>query len=272
MGRTFPSSDRPNSNPVPVPAPAPVNSKPEPDFPTWSYASQWDPDSDEFWENAVWEAPLGSPQPPSPIESSDTSEGFASGGPPSPWTSNDEQILMDDIDLPPDLHFSALRVPPVASSLSTTRPRSASDNGRAFLGSTESPNRGTLGPRDVPLLPNLPLNWNSRRARAETAQILDDGDLEAEPRPFVVHTSSIIPIPVPIRPSTPPNARARGSFTDEDSFSLSPSPPPSVSPRVFVWEHARRMPESPTFRRGPDSPLLRRAPLPWPLFSPPQRV
>jgi hypothetical protein len=83
MGRTF--SPAVTSTPVIV-DPDESHDEMYPHYPSWSYENAWDPDSDAFFKDAVYEAfvPALPLEPNTPVESSDGSSLDSSGGRETP--------------------------------------------------------------------------------------------------------------------------------------------------------------------------------------------
>ncbi|KAI0044815.1 hypothetical protein FA95DRAFT_213556 [Auriscalpium vulgare] len=128
MGRTLSSASRPAIATVVSPAPdAHI-----PSYANWSYQNAWDPDSDEFFEDAVYEAFLIPGEPITPVASSDGSSASSSGrgtptGAPPPLgeDSSNDAFLHWVTRMVPD-SLLASRPPPQSPGAHLSRPRSQS--------------------------------------------------------------------------------------------------------------------------------------------------
>jgi hypothetical protein len=281
MGRTF--SPAVAATPVIV---GPVESHDEmhPHYPRWSYENSWDPDSDAFFKDAVYEAPVPTLplEPITPVESSDGSiPSLASSGratpaelPPVPG-----QISPSNQDM--ELWFSntsaidGLPPLPVPRRHSTSELRSAAP--QPHLVSSAAFERFYAR------------QFNRARGSQHVSALVTDGESDADApvslRPGVsVHTSEITPIQLPssqshprtaisaalqhphlARPLTPPPAATTSNpviTTTPSGEAVQPSPPPSVSPRIYNWTAAAHSaPESP-----PMPTRFRVNPARWPVY------
>ncbi|KAF5351313.1 hypothetical protein D9758_008062 [Tetrapyrgos nigripes] len=209
MGRAFYSSR--SSSPVAVSP-----------YPKWSQQNKFDPDSDEFWRDAIYEAFL------------DTNECLH----PDPATNP----MADGPDDPAQMLAAALHHPPSPSF-------SLSDN------------EGPLTPPVIPtyiydIPPTAALPSLSSLARQHSDPIIqnahtdtahyhnnneDESDSESDDSDSIPPPLSVIRFRIPPQPSTPPQ-RSRaipipGSAVPNHSLP-SFSPPPSVSPRIYNWNRA----------------------------------
>jgi len=281
MGRTFSSTD--TSAPVVI---SPGDSHDE-IYTRWSYENPWDPDSDAFFKDAVYEAVVSSTplEPMTPIDSSDDSSSASSGrGTPAELPPVPGQILPSDHEVnrwldgtSPDNNAAALDgLPP----LPTPRRHSTSE-----------PRRRTT--QSLGVSPAAFERFHARRlSRARVVQYLpafvpdSDSDTEAPAtaRPGVsLHTSEITPIQLPLshhprgaisaavqhtlpsRPVTPPPAPVQSvpfPAMTPSGDAVQPSPPPSVSPRIYNWSiNTHPAPESPTVPSR-----IRVSPARWPVY------
>ena len=258
-----------------------------PHYHRWSYENAWDPDSDAFFKDAVYEAfvPALPLEPITPVESSDGSSLASSGRdtpaelPPVPG-----QIPPSDRDVDrwlesasPESNAGAIDgLPPFP----TPRRHSTSELRRGapqphFISSaaferfyTRQLNR-VRGSQRFP--PSLATDGDS------------DSDYPVSLRPGVsVRTSEITPIQLPSshprtaisvalqiprlssRPLTPPPAPSSPVLsTTPSGEAVQPSPPPSISPRIYNWTAAaaHSAPESPTMPAR-----IRVTPARWPVY------
>ena len=294
MGRTF--------SPTVTSAPVIVDPDESHDemYPRWSYENAWDPDSDAFFKDAVYEAfvPALPLEPITPVESSDGSSLDSSGRgspaelPPVPGqispTNQEMELWLNGASTDSNAAATTTAVsglPP----LPTPRRHSTSELRRGaplphFVSSaaferfyTRQLNRA----RDLQRFPALPRDGD---ADADTP-------VSSRPVPGVsVRTSEISPIqlpssqsraaislalqqqqqqhPTPARPHTPPPASTPSvtvtvlSTPTPGGEALQPSPPPSVSPRIYNWTAAvHSAPESPTLPSR-----IRVTPARWPVY------
>jgi len=295
MGRTF--SPTITSAPVIV-DPDDSHDGMYPHYPRWSYENAWDPDSDAFFKDAVYEAvvPALPLEPVTPVESSDGSSVDSSGRgtpaelPPVPGQispSNQEMELWLD-GASTGSNAATTSLPP----LPTPRRHSTSEIRRGaplphFVSSAAFErfyNRQLNRARDSQRFPALPTTDGDPDA--------DGPPVSSRPVPGVsvsVRTSEISPIqlpssqsraaislalqqqqqhPTPARPHTPPPASTPSvtvtvlSTPTPGGEALQPSPPPSVSPRIYNWTAAvQSAPESPTLPSR-----IRVTPARWPVY------
>jgi hypothetical protein len=284
MGRTF--SLTVSAAPVVI-SPGDSHDEIYPHYTRWSYENAWDPDSDAFFKDAVYEAVVSSPplEPMTPIDSSDDSSSASSErGTPAELPPAPGQILPSDHE--------------VNRWLDGTSP---SNNAAALDGLPPLPTprrHSTSEPRRRPTTQSVGVSpaaferFHARRlSRARVVQYLPafvpDSDSETEApasaRPSVsVRTSEITPIQlshhprgtisaavqhIPLRPVTPPPAPVQSvpfpaMTPNGDAVQVQPSPPPSVSPRIYNWSiNTHTAPESPTVPSR-----LRVPPARWPVY------
>ena len=287
MGRTFSSTVTVTAAPVVI-SPGDSHDEIYPHYTRWSYENAWDPDSDAFFKDAVYEAVVSTIplEPITPVDSSDDSSSASSGrGTPAELPPVPGQVLPSDHE--------------VNRWLDGTSP---SDNAAAALDglpplptprrhSTSEPRRRTT--QSLGVSPAAFERFHARRlSRARVVQYLpafvpdsdSDTDAPASARPGVsVHTSEITPIQLPLshhprgawqntlpsRPITPPPAPVQSvpiPAMTPNGDALQPSPPPSVSPRIYNWSINAAYPAVP----APESPTvpsrLRVPPARWPVY------
>ena len=289
MGRTF--SSNVTAAPVVI-SPGDSHDEIYPHYTRWSYENAWDPDSDAFFKDAVYEA-IVSPtplEPMTPIDSSDDSSSASSGrGTPAELPPVHGQVLPSDHEVNRWLDGTSPSDNPVAAldglpALPTPRRHSTSE-----------PRRRTS--QSLGVSPAAFERFHARRlSRARVVQYLpafvpdSDSDTDAPPtsaRPGVsLRTSEITPIQLslsqhpgdaisavyqPSRPVTPPPPPAPvqsgliPAVITPNGDALQLSPPPSVSPRIYNWSnwstYAHAAPESPTVPSR-----LRVPPARWPVY------
>lgn len=251
-----------------VPQPA-VRTEPEPEVDRvgrWSTWNRFDPDSDDFFQDAEYEAfidPVSvershAQMSPIPIVAETTSDGLDSGD-----SSDSEQ-------------GSPMLVRPVtvASINSGHQVRFPNDRGLGRPARSTALGRfASLSPVHSPVLPQ-----NSDQLgnppfipppffRQPSPDIILEPERPAAPRrgsPFR-RTVNIVPInasriqiqpatrsPSPDSPATPATPPSPSTPLHQSRQMLTPSPPPSVTPRFYSWQtHAiPSLPTSPTIIRG----------------------
>ncbi len=284
MGRTF--SPAVTASPIIV---GPVESHDEmyPHYPRWSYENAWDPDSDAFFKDAVYEAPVPTLplEPITPVESSDVSSLGSSGRatpaelPPIPGQISplhDMELWFD----PPSVGSNTSAIdglPPLPAPRrhSTSELRSAVPQPH-FVSSAAFERFYAR-------------QFNRARASQHISALVTDGESDADApvslRPGVsVRTSEITPIQLPSsqshprtaisaalqhprlsRPLTPPPPATSSNpvvTATSGGETMQPSPPPSVSPRIYNWTAAAHSaPESPTMPSR-----IRVTPARWPVY------
>lgn len=279
MGRTFTSAV--TSGPVIV-DPTESHDDMHPHYPCWSYENAWDPDSDAFFKDAVYEdfVPALPLEPITPVDSSD---GSTTG-------SSDRDILAG---LPPASGQMSPSGRDVSRWLQGSSPSSDTTAFDGFLPlpsprrhSTSELRRGA--PQSHPMSSAAFERLHARQlSRARVAQhftaFLPDGDSDVDAPvslrpPVSVRTSEITPIqlssshPRPaalqrqilLRSVTPPPVPMPSvplPIMSPSGEALQPSPPPSVSPRIYNWTAAHPAPESPTVPSR-----MRVAPARWPVY------
>jgi hypothetical protein len=280
MGRTF--TPAVTANPVVV-HPTESHDDMYPQYPCWSYENAWDPDSDAFFKDAVYEdfvsvLPL---EPITPVDSSDGSTGSSGRDTPAELYPTYGQISPSAQDVSRWLQTtsSSSEATPFDGLIPIPTPRrhSTSERRRSF---SQTPNTIST------VFERLHTHHQVGRARVSqhlTAFVPDGGDSNTDVpvslRPAVsVRTSEITPIQLPsshprsavlqrqlMRTVTPPPAPMPSvplPIMTPSGGSLQPSPPPSVSPRIYNWTMDRySSPESPT------APVrIRVAPARWPVY------
>jgi len=291
MGRTF--SPAVTTTPVIV---GPVESHEEmlPHYPRWSYENAWDPDSDAFFKDAVYEAPVPTLplEPITPVESSEGSSLGSSGRatpadlPPIPGQISplNQDMALQDMELWFDPAAVASDPPAIDGLPPLPAPRRHS----------------TSELRSAVLQPHLMSSaaferfytrqFNRARGSQHFSTLVTDGESDTDApvslRPGVsVRTSEITPIQLPssqshprtaisaalqhpgqARPVTPPPADTTSNTvpttTPSGEAVQQPSPPPSVSPRIYNWTAAAHSaPESP-----PMPTRFRVNPARWPVY------
>jgi hypothetical protein len=291
MGRTF--SPAVTATPVIV---GPVESHDEmyPHYPRWSYENAWDPDSDAFFKDAVYEAPVPTLplEPITPVESSDGSSLGSSGRatpadlPPVPG-----QIppLSQDMVQDMELWFDPAAVVSNTSAIDGLPPLPAPPRRH----STSELRSAVPQPHFVSSAAFerfYARQFSRSRGSQHISALVTDGESDTDGpvslRPGVsVRTSEITPIQLPsssqshprtaisaalqhphlARPLTPPPAATTSNpviTTTPGGETVQPSPPPSVSPRIYNWTAAAHSaPESP-----PMPTRFRVNPARWPVY------
>ena len=287
MGRTF--SPAVTASPVIV---GPVESHDEmyPHYPRWSYENAWDPDSDAFFKDAVYEAPVPTLplEPITPVESSDGSSLGSSGRatpaelPPVPGQIPPSSL--SDMDLWFDHAAVASNVPAIDGLPPLPAPprRHSTSELRSAV-----PQPPFVSSAAFERLYARQFN-RSRVSQQHISALVTDGESDMEGpvslRPGVsVRTSEITPIQLPssqshprtaisaalqhphlARPLTPPPAATTSNpviTTTPSGEAVQPSPPPSVSPRIYNWTAVHSAPESP-----PMPTRFRVNPARWPVY------
>ena len=278
MGRTF--SPAVTATPVIV---GPVESHDEM-YPRWSYENPWDPDSDAFFKDAVYEAPVptlpGLPlEPITPVESSDGSSLGSSGRatpadlPPIPGqispSLQDMELWFDPVAVdrlppfpPPRRHStselqSAVPQPHFVSS--ATFERFYAHQLNRTRGSQHISALVTDGESDMDAPVSLRPGVSVRTSEITPIQLPSS---QSHPR---TATSAALQHPGLARPLTPPPAATISNpviTTTPGGEAVQPSPPPSVSPRIYNWTaSAHSAPESP-----PMPTRFRVNPARWPVY------
>lgn len=228
-----------------VPKPV-VRTEPEPQVETCSKWSEWnrfDPDSDDFFQDAEYEAFID--HIPERLIRSLASPGGAT----------------DNMDL--ENRSDASNVSPMAVGNWDTgfhiaglglidRPSTPSDFSSS---SSLSPVHSPVSPQDADLLDNPPfIPPLSFRGPSPGIELPESPTFDPQSAiPITVSRIQILPAtrsPSPDLPSTPAYQTNRARQTSQTM--LTPSPPPSVSPRVYSWQHhpIPALPASPTGTRG----------------------
>lgn len=294
MGRTF--SPAVTSAPVIV---DPDQSHDEmcPHYPRWSYENAWDPDSDAFFKDAVYEAfvPALPLEPVTPVESSDGSSlDFSGRGTPAELPPVTRQISPSnqDMELWLESASTANNVAPVSGlpSIPTPRRHSTSELRR---GVPPQPHFVSSAAFERFYTRQLNRARDSQQQQQQRLPVMvTDGDsgtdapVTLRPEGVSLRTSEISPIqlsssqsratisialqqqrhhPHLARSITPPPASPPSvqviSATPGGEV-VQPSPPPSVSPRIYNWAAAAHSaPESPTLPSR-----IRVTPARWPVY------
>lgn len=287
MGRTF--------SPAVTAAPVIVNPDESHDemcplYSRWSYDNPWDPDSEAFFKDAVYEAfvppiPL---EPITPVESSDGSSVDSSGrGSPSELPPVPGQVspLDQDMELWFDPSSPSVNTPPADGFPPLPTPRRHSTSELRRGGTQPHFMSSAAFERFYTRQLNRMRGSNSQRFPAMAVDGETDVDASASLRPGVsVRTSEITPIQLPssqprtavsvalqhprlARPLTPPPTSTSATAAPIPTATPSaeetqPSPPPSVSPRIYNWAAAAHSaPESPTMPSR-----IRVTPARWPVY------
>lgn len=217
-----------------------------PDPARWSVSNPFDPDSDEFFQNAVYETFMDTGEIDRlehPVVVSDSSSESSDSGRDSPLQLEDPSPpirmsaiwdqLVDETAASAD---AALALDELADDVSYTR---TDTDDVVAIRATADPERV----RPVVLHPPSSLR-NSTTAT----------DLERANAPRRV---SVPPISIPAEPSTPGTESPTSSSptTPPAVYThmqlMTPSPPPTVTPRIYVWDtriHAPATPGSPSVR------------------------
>ncbi|KAF9006164.1 hypothetical protein BDQ17DRAFT_1352880 [Cyathus striatus] len=281
MGRALFSHSYPSA-PVVRTEPEPVVDRCE----RWSVTNPFDPDSDEFFSNAEYEAFIDPVQfasqqsqgeslvvvdGPSDTSSSENSPTDAVSpmaiGPDDPavlldhsFTATEWQQLLETDSAESEL----LRDRPYPTSrraLSILAQRSASS------GQSTEQNNATIEalrvnrPRSLSLLPpSLPTSIRNAGAAESNAA-------SSPLSPIIIRPANLTPLNIPVNvsstpsPMTPETPSPSTSSAQTSQFTpmqmITPSPPTTVSPRVYSWQrHAiPAIPTSPTLARYRDGPL-----------------
>lgn len=261
-----------------------VRTEPEPSvdpFTKWSRWNAFDPDSDEFFDNAVEELFIDTDEYRQEQErlsllgdggtgSSASSESSGSDrGSPMAVGSDDPAVLIADAYSSIDWeqrflaagaadadwrrarderqHSDTLGYPRLSSIFNARGPRhtsvEASDDARTTQSNRSRSATVSGGPTYHPP--------SSLRNSTTATEISDDTPTSP---PFTPLTINITPIPIPIEPSTPSPVSPEWPATPIETptaypfqaqTTFSPSPAPTVSPRIYSWNH-RTAPRSPT--------------------------
>ncbi|VDC03442.1 unnamed protein product [Peniophora sp. CBMAI 1063] len=270
MGLVYKSAAQRATAPVEAaksPAPCP--------YPTWSYDAAFDPDSEEFFADAVYEAVVNpiqqAPAPLSPIESASASSsdsGRISPDADADSLDNDSMPPLDVLDdvpgaalrrvqqdvesltwlarVPTDAHDVPAAPRPAPATVNIQRARSISDapNPQSYQRYIAHARAGWLNAvagRGYALVPPPPIR--------------DEPAAPAEPERIDEHRLFYTGEYATERPSTPPRQyEYTATQTPGSGVLRTPSPPPSVTPHAFTYSFARhgRLPSlagSPTVSR-----------------------
>jgi hypothetical protein len=266
-------------------APA-VRTEPEPSidpFSKWSRWNAFDPDSDEFFDNAVDELFIDTEEykqeqerislladggTGSPVSSESSG---SDRGSPMAVGSDDPAVLIADAYSSLDWeqrflavgaadaewrrarderqHSDTLGYPRLSSLLTSRAPRhigaEASDNPRPGRISRSRSTTVSGGPAFHP-----PSSLRNSTTATEIS-----GDTSTSPQTNTL-TVNVTPMTIPIEPSTPSPLSPQWSATPYDTM-FSPSPAPVVTPRIYSWNHRAvpRSPTSPSSSHGSSGPL-----------------
>lgn len=266
-------------------APA-VRTEPEPTvdpFTKWSKWNAFDPDSDEFFDNAVDELfidteeyrqeqerisllPDGGTGSPVSSESSGSDRGS-----PMAVGSDDPAVLIADAYSSVDWEQRFLAVGPADAEWRRARDeRQHSDTigyprlspllaSRAprYIGAEagDNPRPGRINrSRSATMSGGTAYPPSSLRNSTTATEISDDPP--ASPQTVTVN---ITPMTIPIEPSTPSHVMTPWPPTPYEATQtmFSPSPAPAVTPRIYSWNHRPlpRSPTSPSSSHGSSGPL-----------------
>ncbi|KAJ6581648.1 hypothetical protein B0H19DRAFT_1116116 [Mycena capillaripes] len=241
-----------------------------PDYRKWSLSNPFDPDSDEFFQGAEFEAFMdqgevdrmehpvvvsdSSSSSSSSSDSSDSGHGSPILGADMPQTIrvNANAIWDRLVDESAADSYRAV-VDEVSGEVGIVRigPLDASvgDSDVVTIRATADP----AGPRSVTVSVASPIHPPSSLRNSTTATDLERAS-SSSPSPRRV---SVPPINIPFEPSTPgPVSPASSSPSTPPTVythlpMVTPSPPPTVTPRIYVWgsrAHAPTSPASPSVR------------------------
>jgi hypothetical protein len=269
-----------------------------PHYPRWSYENAWDPDSDAFFKDAVYEAfvPALPLEPVTPVESSDGSSlDFSGRGTPAEMPPVPGQISPStrDMELWLESASTGSNVAAVSSlpPVPTPRRHSTSELRRGVPPQPHFVSSAAFE-RFYTRQLNRARDSQQQQQQQRFPAMATDGDSDADapvtlrPEGVSLHTSEIYPIQLPssqsraaisialqqqrhhphlARPITPPSTSPPSvqvlSATPGREV-MQPSPPPSVSPRIYNWTAAAHsVPESPTL-----PPRIRVTPARWPVY------
>lgn len=270
-------------------APPTVRTEPEPTIEKWGVWNKFDPDSDEFFNNAEFEAFInpGDPQYQRQQEDSivvvevegssdltSSSEGSVSDrGSPMAVGPDDPAIMIADVfshsqwstgsDNWPDSRIDDLAETEWRSITNNRNPTDALSYNvsRATSVFARADSARALNDRlaRVPVNTLTPFFPSSLRNSTTANELFP----EAPRSPTLRRSINITPINIPIEPSIPSPMSPGSPMTpppqryllQTPQTMLTPSPPPTVSPRIYRWQHHPLPigPTSPTIAR--DGPL-----------------
>lgn len=264
-----------------APEPA-VRTEPEPEvdlYGRWSTWNRFDPDSDEFFQDAEYEAfidtvhiqrqhlrgPSEATDSERAVESSDSGDS-SDGDQASPVAPGSEIPVVLGGRIYNNRPLTRTYPPP--TRLEWT-PRSSSP--ASFVSSSASllPVHSPVSPQSPDLLDNPPF-IPPPSFRALTPDIETESRVFADPLPSppLRRTVNIVPINVsriqvmpatrspspdsPPLPATPPSRTTPLGLHRQGQSMLTPSPPPSATPRFYSWQNhpIPALPTSPTIIRG----------------------
>jgi hypothetical protein len=216
---------------------------------TWSVWNNFDPDSDEFFDGAQYEAFIepGQPSPPPPaqqsiphLEDPDSSESSSEGG------DNDRGSPMavgsdDPVDMIARAYSRSWDLTPEESRYALQRPLDGPAN--AYMPLPQAPTRVRAPvPDDAPSL-------STSRARIQSTTDTPVAAVSDPAVPLIPFaTPSISPIDIPVERRIPhavgtpsPSRFHHGSPSND----FTPSPAPAFTPRIYNWNRIPD-PSSPT--------------------------
>jgi hypothetical protein len=244
-----------------------------PSYDKWSISNPFDPDSDEFFQGAEYEAFMDQGEVDRlehPVVVSESSSDTDSG--------RDSPILEDN---PRPIRMNALWgrlvdesaegiyqpvVDEVTGEVAYVRtssyPGSVADESDAdmvTIRATADPQH----PRTVTVSVASPIHPPSLLRNSTTATDLERVSVATAPAPS---PRRVPPINIPVEPSTPSPASPVSPSTPPAVYThlqmMTPSPPPTVTPRIYVWGTRAHMPAS------PGSPSVRQTHSAGPLTNP----
>ncbi|KAF7370494.1 hypothetical protein MSAN_00681200 [Mycena sanguinolenta] len=211
----------------------------------WSLSNPFDPDSDDFFQGAEYEAFMDVGEVDRlehPVVVSDSSSDSSDSGRDSPLEDTSEPVHVVWFPMPGQSPSSVTYHPVVdeaTGEVSHARTLPGTDDDAVTIRATAEPERV----RPVSVLPPSSLR-NSTTAtdleRANATGGLSPRRVSVPPITIPVARSTSSPAsPSSASPTTPPAV-----YSAHMHF-MSPSPPPTVSPRIYVWGGAVRTPASP---------------------------
>ncbi|KAI0057441.1 hypothetical protein BV25DRAFT_1831119 [Artomyces pyxidatus] len=236
-----------------------------PSYAKWSYNNAWDPDSEEFFEDAVYEAVVPPVDPIAGLESVSSSASSSGRGSPIVVDGTRPAFPLPTGEDPSNEDFLQWMARVVPDSMLDTLRRSASDASVPIPVEDEGEMLSHYAARyDVVSQDAL----DRMQARQRSRMRLSQPAPEEPPSGARVFTSEITPIPLP---SSTTHAALVASLRDRavtppqriprQEADLNPSPPPSVSPRVYSWPVVH--PQSPS---APAAARARVGPARWPVY------
>ncbi|KAF7356471.1 putative proline-rich protein [Mycena venus] len=210
-----------------------------PDPARWSISNPFDPDSDEFFQGAEYEAFM------------DMGETAATAAATAPFEDTSQPVRMTAIwDRLVDESGGGATYTPVVDEVSgeISYARTDTDDGVTIRATADSDR-----PRPVVVLGASPIHPPSSLRNSTTATDLERANATPSPRRV-----SVPPISIPVEPSSPSPASPTSASptTPPAVYSthmqlMTPSPAPTVTPRIYVWgsrTHPSASPGSPSVR------------------------